>query len=471
VGLIDKSVFELASRIRSGQQTAVDTVQEALRAIGRDNDALRAFVHVDADGALQAARTVDEAVAAGAAVGPLAGVPFGVKDLDDCIGMPTSLGSLLFTGGPAAVSEPPLVARLRAAGAVPVGKTATPEFGASSSTRSRAWGITRNPWHPERTPGGSSGGSAAAVSSGMVPFATGTDYGGSIRSPASFCGLVGLKPTHGLIPGDGQVTLGHLSDFHCWGVLTTTVIDTALLLNVAAGPAAQDRTSLGHRPVDYVAAAETLDVRGLRAAWSPDLGFAVVDPAVVDRTRAAASRLIETAGLVAVDIDIDLSKLSFVSLHAVEMAALLEADGGYPDRAHLLGDEVRHILERQRGPSLERYGEILRCRSRLQRTIASVFDRVDVILTPATACEAFAAEDPDAAVIAGRDASATGSEPFTLFANACWLPAISVPAGRLDSGLPIGLQIVARYGRDDVLLRLARLLELAQPWPATAVDP
>ena len=190
------SVIETAERVRYSEFTAVAAVETALARIAAGNAALNAFVYVDEDGALAAARRVDEALAAGVEVGLSAGVPFGVKDLDDCIGMPTSLGSLLYKGGPPAPA-PPLVSRLRAAGAIPVGKTATPEFGCSSATRSRAWGVTRNPWNVVLTPGGSSGGSAAAVAAGLVPFATGTDVGGSIRSPASLCGLVGPEAIAG----------------------------------------------------------------------------------------------------------------------------------------------------------------------------------------------------------------------------------------------------------------------------------
>jgi aspartyl-tRNA(Asn)/glutamyl-tRNA(Gln) amidotransferase subunit A len=462
------SVIETARHVRSGQLTAVAVVETALERIAAGNAALNAFVYVDEAGALAAARRVDAALAAGEDVGPLAGVPFGVKDLDDCIGMPTSLGSLLFKDGPPATHEPPLVSRLRAAGAIPVGKTATPEFGCSSSTRSRAWGVTRNPWDVALTPGGSSGGSAAAVAAGMVPVATGTDVGGSIRSPASLCGLVGLKPSQGLIPSDGRVGPGQLSDMHCWGVLTRTVSDTALLLGLAAGPSVADRASLGHTPGDYLHSAQTLDVRGLRVGWSPDLGFAVVDPEVVAVAESACARLIAQAELERRAIDLDLSELRAVSLFALELRALLEAAGHYPARADLLDDEVRHVLEQWTGPSFVEQGQIHQRRAALQRRFAQLFEEIDVLCTPATACVAFPAGDADVTEIAGGDATRFGSEPFSRFANACWLPAISVPAGVSATGLPIGVQLMAPYGREDVLLRLARQLEQTAPWPLTA---
>jgi aspartyl-tRNA(Asn)/glutamyl-tRNA(Gln) amidotransferase subunit A len=203
-------------------------------------------VHLDAEGARRAAKAVDSAVAAGRDPGPLAGVPFGVKDLEHCAGMPTSYGSLLYKGRPPAASDSVPVARMRAAGAIPVGKTAAPEFGAVALTDTRAWGTTRNPWDPKRTPGGSSGGSAAAVASGMVPIATASDGGGSIRIPAAFSGLLGFKPSFGRIPHpDNQP-----STTSVFGCLATTVADAARHLDVVAGPSDLDRFSLPPRRCD-----------------------------------------------------------------------------------------------------------------------------------------------------------------------------------------------------------------------------
>jgi aspartyl-tRNA(Asn)/glutamyl-tRNA(Gln) amidotransferase subunit A len=183
---------------------------------------------------------------------------------------------------------------------------------------------------------------------------------------------------------------------------------------------------------------------------------------------AAVGRLTEQAGLVRRTIELDLSELRAVSLFALELRALLEADGHYPARAELLDDEVRHVLEHWTAPSFAEQGQIHQRRAALQRRFARVFEEIDVLCTPATACLAFPAEDADVLEIAGGDATRFGSEPFSRFANACWLPAISVPAGLSAAGLPIGLQLIAPYGREDVLLRLARQLELAAPWPLTA---
>src|SRR5207302_152160 len=216
------------------------------------NADLNAFVHIDDDLARVAAEAVDAAVARGDDPGSLAGVPFGVKDLEDCAGMPTSRGSLLYKGGPPAGRDSVHVARLRAAGAVPVGKTAAPEFGSYAFTDTLAWGTTRNPWNPSRTPGGSSGGSAAAVAAGMVPFCTAGDGGGSIRIPAAFCGLPGFKATYGRIPHEHPGA----SLTAVYGSLSTTVADAARHLDVAAGPSPLDKFSSPAPAVRYEDASE-----------------------------------------------------------------------------------------------------------------------------------------------------------------------------------------------------------------------
>ncbi len=241
---------------------------------------------------------------AGETLGPLAGVPFGVKDLEDCAGMPTTRGSRWYADAPPATRDDIHVERFRAAGAIPIGKTATPEFGAFGYTASPLHGVTRNPWNPERTPGGSSGGTAAAVSAGAITFGTASDGGGSIRGPAASCGLPGLKPTYGRVPTFGVTRhAGNAVNF----ALATTVADTALLFDIAAGPDMRDRTSLPDPGVSYVDAIEQLDVAGLRAAWSADLGFVTTDPEVVALTERAASVLFDAASLVdtglAVQID------------------------------------------------------------------------------------------------------------------------------------------------------------------------
>src|SRR5947208_10994168 len=191
------TVIDAAEAVRKGERKATEVLDQHAAAITAADDKLNAFVHLDLDRAREAAEQIDARRARGEDPGPLAGVPFGVKDLEDCAGMPTSYGSLLFKCRPPVPEDSVHVGRLRGAGAVPIGKTAAPEFGVTAFTHTKAWGTTRNPWDPTRTPGGSSGGSAAAVAAGLVPFSTASDGGGSTRIPAAFTGLVGLKPSFG----------------------------------------------------------------------------------------------------------------------------------------------------------------------------------------------------------------------------------------------------------------------------------
>jgi aspartyl-tRNA(Asn)/glutamyl-tRNA(Gln) amidotransferase subunit A len=466
------TVVELADAVRRGERTARGAVEAALATIAARNDELNAFVALDAEGALTAADQVDAAVARGEDPGPLAGVPFGVKDLEDCKGLPTSHGSVLFADGPAAEADSLMVGRMRAAGAIPVGKTAAPEFGTLQYTRTKAWGVTSNAWDPRTTPGGSSGGSAAAVAAGMVPFATASDGGGSTRIPAAFSGLVGFKPTLGRIPHPGQFT----SLTAVKGVLTTTVADAARHLDVAAGPDDRDRYSLpaerGLPGGSYEAAIDELDVNGLRVQWSVDLGFAAVEPEVAELAAAAAEALVAAAGLKPVSRDVALTDPVAVWLSAgsADLWCGIERSW-WPARADDFTPYVRYALEATFDKPVHTLASSVERRRRLDAEVAEIFDPldgVDVLLTPTTAVAAFAAEGPSPTLIAGRDVSPAMSVPFTMLANLCGNAAASVPAGVTSSGLPVGLQIVCRRHADAEVLRLARILEQAQPWPRLA---
>jgi aspartyl-tRNA(Asn)/glutamyl-tRNA(Gln) amidotransferase subunit A len=463
-----QTVREVADAVRRGERRAVEVLEEAAGALARDNERLNAFVHVDLDLARRAAEAVDAAVARGDDPGPLAGVPFGVKDLEDCAGMPTSHGSLLYKDRGPRPADSVHVARLRAAGAVPVGKTAAPEFGTLSFTKTKAWGITRNPWDTSTTPGGSSGGSAAAVAAGIVPFCTASDGGGSTRIPAAFAGLVGFKASFGRIPSpgpDGSLTTS-------LGALTTTVADAARHLDVAAGPHDADRTSLPASPVRYEDVIESLDVGGLRARWSLDLGFAPVDAEVAELCASGAQRLLDAAGLKDDGGDVVLTDpvRAWLSAGGLDLWHSLEP-GMWPGGADDVTFYVRQSLEATGGAEydLPKYARALQRKQQLVEDVARVFDEVDVLLCPTTAVPAFAAGGPPPMVIGGRDVE-TGAmaTPFTMLANICWNPAVSVPCGRTQSGLPVGLQIVGRRHADDVVLRLARIYELAQPWERLA---
>ncbi len=467
------SAVEAADAIRRGELSARELLERCLARIEEHDGALNAFVHLDADGARRAAADVDRRVAAGEDPGPFAGVPLGVKDLEDCAGMPTSHGSLLFVDRPPVVADSEHLARLRAAGAIPIGKTAAPEFGTIQFTRSKALGVSRNPWDLTRTPGGSSGGSAAAVAAGLVPFATASDGGGSTRIPGAFSGLVGMKPSYGRIPNPSADP----SQTAVYGIEAVTVADAARHLDVTAGPDDVDRTTLPPPGVRYEEAIEHLDVGGLRIGWSSDLGFAVVDPEVLDLTRAAAEVLAGAAGTALVDQEVTLTDPVRTWMGANIFTSWLDIEPEhYPERLGDMTPAVQRALESSVDRPVPTVVKSMRRRLQLDADCARIFEQVDLLLTPTTAVPAFAAEGPSPTTIAGQDlrerfgyAAGAMSVPFTMLANLCWNPACSVPAGLTAEGLPVGLQIMGRRHADDVVLRLARLFEQAQPWRRRAL--
>ena len=458
-----KTLVEIADGVRAGTMKARDAVQTALDTIEARNGPLNAFVMLDPEGALQAADAIDARVAAGEDPGPLAGVPLGVKDMEETVGFRVTEGSVFLKDSPIRTKDNPHIARLRAAGAVIVGKTAMSEFGMDSATHTRLFGTTRNPWNPATTPGGSSGGSSAAVAAGMVPFATGTDAGGSIREPAAFTNLVGLKPSHGRI-----AKTNGFSNFATHGALTRTVADTARYLDVAAGPNDSDRQSLPALDYKYEDVIETLDIGGLRAVWSDDHGYAVVEPEVTAVARAAADKLIAAAKLTELKQDV---RFTFIgTAWAIVMMTNLEADwtkqGILPDGFDQLAPNTQYILGRmrERGPDQD-VKSAWATIHRLEQEVAAFFRGADLLMTPATGCRPYQADATLPRVIDGRDCTMSGGvEPFGMVANACWNPSISIPAGFTSDGLPVGLQITARRHRDDILLRLARIHELSSPW-------
>ncbi|MEP7111816.1 MAG: amidase family protein [Ilumatobacteraceae bacterium] len=461
-----RTVIDMAEGVRRGELSAVALLEESLAAIEEQNGALNAFIHLDADQAHRDAQDVDAKVAAGDDPGPLAGVPFGVKDLDNCAGMPTGRGSLWYSGGPPMDSDSLHVRRLRAAGAVAIGKTAVPEFGFWAYTNNRVTGVTRNPWNLARTPGGSSGGSAAAVAAGLVPFATSSDGGGSTRTPAGFTGLVGHKPSYGRIPDLASTRYAQTAAAGC---LATTVADAARLLDVMAGPHIQDRTSLPPPGVVYEHQIEHLDTTGLRVGWSVDLGFAIVDPEVAAVTEAAARDLVSAADMTLVDIDVCFDDLIpiWAQLESIDRWVGMPP-GLWPERADDLDPGIRPSFERSYAMGVAEYAAVVTRRREIEMELAALFSTIDVLLTPTSAITAFVAEGPMPTEVNGQKAPPAGAVPFAMIANLWGTPAASVPAGVSSEGLPIGLHIVGNRHADDVVLRLARVLEQARSWPRHA---
>ncbi|RIK11153.1 MAG: amidase [Acidobacteria bacterium] len=452
---------ELASAIARKEVSAQEATEAALSRISALNPRLNAFVYLDADSALESASRIDSKIRSGDHVGPLAGVPIGVKDLEDVADMPTTHGSLLFQGN-IAPQDSIQVERLREADAVILGKTAAPEFGSVSFTDSKIHGPTHNPWMLDRTPGGSSGGSAAAVAAGMVSICTGSDGGGSVRIPAAYSGLAGPKTTYGLIPnGPGYEGMSHTAHM---GPLARTVRDAARYLDVTAGSHPFDPYSID-KPVDsFEAAVESQNLAGLKAAWSDSLGFGTCDQEVSDIAHRAAEILVSEAGIEWVSTSVVLKDpaRAWQTLGAADLVHTLKPF--WPDRADELTPVVRAGMAFALNLPIEELAIAAERVHDLNVAVERYFEDFDLLLTPTTATTAYDAAGPLPMVVGGQPVKPMGSLPFTYPFNLTWHPAMSVPAGLTEEGLPVGLQIVARRREDALVLTAARALERAQPW-------
>ena len=450
---------ELVDRIRRRELSPVEVLRACLDRIERHNPALNAIVILDAERALPAARVAEQRLMAGEDLGPLGGVPFAVKDLEDVAGMRTTFGSPLFVDNVAA-DDSINVARLRAAGAHPIGKTNTPEFGAYMQTSNAVFGATRNPWHLERTPGGSSGGSAAALVAGLVPLVTASDGGGSIRHPAAFTGCVGLKPTFRRVPQRPQPILT-FDDTAVWGPLTLTVRDAARVADVTFGPSEEDPTALPDAEGSYEAAIEEPPPR-LRIAWCADLGQ-FVQPDVAREVAACAAVMAQLGH----EVEPFESRIPFVgkawSLTGAVTEYMRHREAlATPD---LLDPMLREGLLRAQRSAADDLAYAYQRRTELVRWTAAAFDRFDVLMMPTLPMEAFPIGVVHPIEIAGRAIRIHEAFPFTHPFNLSGHPALALPAGFTDAGLPASVQFVARRFREDLLLRLGRQFEQARPWP------
>jgi aspartyl-tRNA(Asn)/glutamyl-tRNA(Gln) amidotransferase subunit A len=459
------SAVEIAEGVRRGILRASEVLAHHVERVRRLDGAIGAFVFLD-DASAEAARAIDARVARGEDPGRLAGVPIGVKELEDVAGWPHTKGSKVLADQVAATTSTQ-VERLRRAGAVPIGLTASPELGSASYTASLLHGVCRNPWNPALTPGGSSGGSAAAVALGLVPLATGSDSGGSLRIPASYCGVVGFKGTYGRVPR-GPLYVG-LPNLRNYGALARTVRDTARYLDCVVGADEHDALSLPHPGFSYEDRIRTTRLEGRRVAWSTDLGFTACAPDVARAIREAATALVAHAGLheVAVDVRLPDPHTAWPVLLAPDLHDLYAPF--LPARADDVHPILRAMLAGTAGIGVRDFAEAALARDALVQALADVFDRVDLLLLPTTAVPAFAAEGPMPAVIDGRSVSPLASVALTSTFNLTGHPAVSVPAATAD-GAPIGLQIVGRRHDDLLVLAAAAALEDARPWPALAPE-
>ncbi len=443
-----RTASELAAGLRAGAFSAREVMEAHLARIEAVNPRVNAIVTlVEPEQALAAADAADARRARGEPLGVLHGLPWAVKDLEETAGLRTTYGSPLFADHvPEADSL--MVARLKRAGALVIGKTNTPEFGAGSQTFNRVFGVTRNPYDLARTPGGSSGGAAAAVAAGMLPLADGSDLGASVRNPAAMCNLVGLRPTAGRVPDVGPGDLWN--PLAVLGPIGRSVDDLALFLQAVAGPHPGDPLSLADPPEAFAADLRT-DPRGLRIAWSRDLGGLPVAPevtAVLEAQRAT----FEALGCVVEDAEPDLADADegFETLRALGYLAFTHLiDDVKPD----IADNIRVGLELN-GPRAARG---LTLRTELFRCMAAFLERYDALAAPVTQVPAFPVE-----VEWPREVAGTPMRTYIEWFRSCSRititahPAMSVPAGFTPDGLPVGLQLVGRHRGELELLRLAR---------------
>ena len=445
------SAREMTRRFADGSLLPVDVLEATLAQLHAVNPTLNATCLLDEAQGRRMATESAERWRRNAPLGPLDGVPVAIKDTAHVAGWPTRIGSHATPAMPS-TEDTPGVARLREAGAVFFCKTTTPEFGWKGITHGPLTGITRNPWDVSRTPGGSSGGSAALVAAGVVPLATGGDGGGSIRIPAAFSGVFGLKPSYGVVPN----FLGPMGTLAVYGGLSRDVADSALLLNILTQPDARDSFAIPDRGIDYL---EGLDdgVAGLRIAWSPDLGFPVADPAVVAGMQPAIDALIKSgADVKEIDLDLSGTQPTLEVIWAASHAALVRDFDG-EKLAALDPGLLRLVLSAQDISASELQAAYAEMRALSQRMQAFHQD-YDLLLTPTIPITAFAAgiDTPDAA----RFPQWFDWTPLTWPFNLTRQPAASVPCGFVD-GLPIGLQIVGPMFSEPAIFRASRCVEQA----------
>ena len=451
------SAQEIRDRIVGKEVSATEIMAETLSRIESLEPMLNAFVTPTPERAMEAAREADRLLAEGGEPGPLHGVPISVKDLINVGGVRTTFGSRTMADN-IVREDAPSVERARAAGACVIGKTTTTEFGCKAGGGdSPLSGVTRNAWDPSKTTGGSSAGAATSVAAGVTPFALGTDGGGSIRIPASLCGVFGIKAQYGRVPvfpTSATPTLGHV------GPISRTVRDAALLLGVISGFDARDPASVSEPGPDFLAACAA-PVDGMRVAWSPALGYARPTSEVLEITEEAV-RAIEGLGLSVdlveevMDDPVELWNAEFFAGAGTRLKDALR------NSRELLDPAVADVLDGTLEATVTDYYEKVFARYGLREQIRRFFEQYDLLLTPTLPVPAFGAgvnvppELPDRNVVSW----VYYTYPFNLTGN----PAASVPCGFTTEGLPVGLQLVAGTNREADVLRLSAAFESARPW-------
>jgi len=461
---------EIADAVRAGNLSAVDVLETHLTRIERLDPDLNCVCYLDPRAARARAAEIDAEIAAGRDPGPLAGVPVGVKELASVAGWPETHASVVYADH-IAEGDDTEVSRLRAGGAVITGLTTASEHGTVSFTNTPLHGVTRNPWNLDRTPGGSSGGSAAAVAAGLFPACTGGDGGGSIRIPSAYSGLFGMKATFGRIGRGPQPFPSSLNPVR--GPMVRSVRDAARYLDVTSGPTLTDPTSLPKPVVPFedelVSGVAVERLRGKRAAFASSVGFAAAEPDVAAHAEALAHVLVDVAGLELVDdvrVDLPRPGASWGVLSTVDDMSW------HVDHVADRLDELTPVHRLQHTSFTHLTPEVLakaiRRRHELLTVVAAIFEQVDLLLTPTAPTPAFAAEGTLRAELNGEPVTLFElSAPFTAPFNMTGQPASSIPAGLVDD-LPVALQVIAPRHLDIDCLAAGALLEAARPWPKLA---
>lgn len=445
----------LVDAFRAGERSPAEELDATLAAIECSD--LNAFSYLDAEAARRAAAGADVAA-------PFGGVPVGVKELDSVAGWPYTQASVPLKDQ-VATHDSTLVGRLRFAGAVLAGLTTSSEFGGVNLTRTNLNGVTRNPWDLAHTPGGSTGGGASAVAGGLVTIGTGGDGGGSLRIPAGFTGLFGLKCTYGRIPKGPDMCVGSLTAV--LGCVSRSVRDTARFVDVTNGFDHRDPYSLA--PVDgWEAGLGTRELRGKRAVIAPDLGIAVVHPEIAELVVAHGEALARDAGLELVDVPVKLPELGYEWALSGLSEVLAILGDRYPDCEPDLTLEIGFGLKvATEVYNLEARARIENRRTAMNEAMADIFDEVDFVIAAANPDIAFAAEGPLPTRVGDRQAELGNNGALTIPANVFGSPACSIPIGT-TRGLPVGLQVLGRHFEEPLLLDLALIAERERPWPLVA---
>jgi Asp-tRNA(Asn)/Glu-tRNA(Gln) amidotransferase A subunit family amidase len=459
--LLFTPAIELVQRIRRRDLSPVELMRAVVQRAEQLQPVLHPFMTLDAERALETAHTAEAAVMSGAEIGPLHGLPVSIKDLEQTAGLRTTFGSKFFEHNVPDV-DGVVSARLKAAGAIVFGKTNTPNFGHKDLTDNLLMPATRNPWNLDRTPGGSSGGAAAAVAAGIGPVAHGSDGAGSIRIPAALCGVFGFKPSFGRVPywpnQDFWAARSHN------GPLARTVRDAALLLETMVGPDERDPVSLDSPAEAYVALCDG-DLKGLRVAWTADFGYAAVEPEVRQLAQRAAQQF--------ADLGCSVEEPTPTWEDPAEWAALLwdyatfiRNAGRVEEHPEWFEPSMLEQIEHGRRATATEVGQALLARTTLYEQMRQFMQPYDLLLTPQMPCGAWSL-DGYPKVIDGRPARTLFDHlPFTFPFNLNGWPAASVPCGFTSEGLPVALQIVTPWRQDSQCLRAAAALEAVQPWAA-----